>query len=106
VSGPLKLGRDVNKPLLVAAVGDLPAEVTRRKKMGFTLPFDAWFRGPLQSRMESMLLEDGGRLGLFRTGAVEGLWSSFLARAPHVSHSRVWTIAALASWCQVNGVTL
>jgi asparagine synthase (glutamine-hydrolysing) len=35
------------KPLLVDAAGPLPELVWRRKKRGFTFPWEAWLRGPL-----------------------------------------------------------
>lgn len=75
--------------------------------MGFTLPFDTWFRGPLRGWTEDILLSRGAeQLGLFRPGAVERLWRTFLRSERYVSHSRIWSIAALAGWCQVNNVRL
>ena len=47
--GEFKLDAHRDKGLLVDAIGDvLPPAVTRRPKMGFTLPFQAWLRGPLR----------------------------------------------------------
>jgi asparagine synthase (glutamine-hydrolysing) len=107
VRGALKLSNRENKPLLLAAVPGLPRRVASRAKMGFTLPFDAWFRGPLRPWMEAMLRGDAvRRLGVLRPDAVERLWRSFLAGERYVSHSRMWCIAALAGWCQANRVTL
>lgn len=107
VRGALKLSKAVNKPMLVAAVPGLPRDVLSRPKMGFTLPFDAWFRGPLRGWMEDMLLSSTTQqLGIFRPGAVERLWRSFLRSERYTSHSRIWCIAALAGWCRTNRVTL
>ena len=40
----LKLGKEINKPLIVNGVRDLvPEEILNRKKMGFTFPFEKWF---------------------------------------------------------------
>jgi asparagine synthase (glutamine-hydrolysing) len=107
VRGALKLSDRENKPLLLAAAPGLPRRVWSRAKMGFTLPFDTWFHGPLRPWMEATLL-DGAvrRLGFLRPAAIEGLWRSFLAGERDISHSRIWCIAALAAWCQVNRVTL
>ncbi len=33
----------------------LPHDVLYRKKMGFSVPLDNWFRGPLQTRMKDAL---------------------------------------------------
>jgi asparagine synthase (glutamine-hydrolysing) len=107
VRGALKLSDTANKPMLVAAVPGLPRDVSMRPKMGFTLPFDAWFRGPLRGWMEEMLLSSATQqLGLFRPGAVERLWRSFLRSERYTSHSRIWCIAALVGWCRTNRVTL
>jgi asparagine synthase (glutamine-hydrolysing) len=107
VRGALKLSDATNKPMLVAAVPGLPRDVHARPKMGFTLPFDAWFRGPLRGWMEEMLLSSTTQqLGLFRPGAVERLWRSFLRSERYTSHSRIWSIAALVGWCRANRVTL
>ncbi len=107
VRGALKLSDTEKKPLLTAGVPSLPREVRTRTKMGFTLPFDTWFRGPLRGWMEDILLSRSTQqLGLFREGAVEKLWRSFLLSERYTSHSRIWSIAALAGWCRENRVTL
>ena len=107
VRGALKLSNTANKPMLVAAVPGLPRDVLSRTKMGFTLPFNTWFRGPLLGWMEDMLLSSTTQqLGIFRPGAVEHLWRSFLRSERYTSHSRIWCIAALAGWCRNNRVTL
>jgi asparagine synthase (glutamine-hydrolysing) len=109
--GALKLGRlgrrasGGNKPLLTAAVGGLPEAAVGRPKMGFTLPYDAWFRGPLRPWMEELLLGDAvRRLGFFSPRGVERLWRSFLRGDRYTTHARVWCVAALAGYCDVNGV--
>jgi asparagine synthase (glutamine-hydrolysing) len=106
ISGALKLGDGENKPLLTAAVPGLPRSAISRRKMGFTLPFNAWFRGALRPWMEETLLgEPVKRLGFIKPRAVERLWRSFLRGERFISHSRVWCIATLARWCQNNGIS-
>jgi asparagine synthase (glutamine-hydrolysing) len=103
--GALKLARGGNKPLLTAAVAGLPDAAVRRRKMGFSLPYDAWFRGPLRPWMEGLLLGDAvRRLRFLSPGAVERLWRSFLAGDRTTSHARVFCVAALAGYCDANGV--
>ena len=107
VRGALKLSEIENKPLLVASAPSLPREVRSRAKMGFTLPFDTWFRGPLRGWMEDILLSSNAQqLGIFRPGSVERLWRSFLRSERYTSHSRIWSIAALIGWCQANNARL
>ena len=36
----------------------LPQDVLYRQKMGFAVPLEQWFRGPLQQQLESKLLSD------------------------------------------------
>jgi asparagine synthase (glutamine-hydrolysing) len=107
VPGALKLSDLENKPLLTAAVPGLPRKAVSRRKMGFTLPFDAWFRGPLRPWMEDMLLNGPvKRLGFLEPREVERLWRTFLKGERYLSHSRIWCIAALAGWCDVNQMSL
>ena len=105
VPGALKIGSRDNKPLLTAAVPALPSNAVNRQKMGFTLPYDAWFRGPLRPWMEALLLGDSvRRLRFLQPKAVERLWRSFLRGDRYTTHARIWCVAALAGWCEANGV--
>jgi asparagine synthase (glutamine-hydrolysing) len=96
-----KLARGVNKPLLVAAVSELPAPTVQRPKMGFTLPFDAWLRGPLREWAERKLAS-AEEVGL-SASAVRGVWQAFLEG--RLSFSRVWALVALIDWCKRHGVS-
>ena len=53
---------------------------------------------------ERLLGEPTRRLGIVDPGAVEAAWRAFLRGDRYVSHSRVWTLAVLADWCQRHGV--
>ncbi len=107
VAGRLKLPTDMNKPLLVRSGPPIPSHATNRKKMGFTLPFDEWLRGPLRPRMDALLGGSAVRsLGFLSVGAVQSMWSAFLARDSRVTFSRIWCIATLAAWCERNGAML
>lgn len=96
----LKLSRDRNKPLLADAVGDLPRGTATRPKMGFTLPFEAWLRGPLRDWTEQRL--NGSEL--LRPAEVQRFWQAF--GAGKLSYSRVWAMVALLDWTRRNGVAL
>ncbi|MGZ4777961.1 MAG: asparagine synthase (glutamine-hydrolyzing) [Thermoanaerobaculia bacterium] len=99
IPGRLKIGA-TSKPLLTAACGSLPQEVGARPKMGFTLPMDVWFRGPLREKIAAAL----SRRGPLDVESVRSLWQSFLSGSRSVSWSRVWTLAALLEWSERNGV--
>jgi asparagine synthase (glutamine-hydrolysing) len=103
----LKVRSGPNKALLAAVVPELPPEAVQRRKMGFTLPFDQWFRGPLRSWMEERLFSgELVRSGLTDHQSVRRLWSGYLRGERYVSHSRVWSLAVLAQWCASNGISL
>ena len=105
VPGPMKLSRKMNKPLIVSAVPTLPRAAFARRKQGFALPFDSWFRGSMKQWMEERLLgSDLVRRGLLDVNSVEGLWRNFLRGDRLVSPSRVWSLAVLEDWCQRVGV--
>ncbi|MDA0974211.1 MAG: asparagine synthase (glutamine-hydrolyzing) [Bacteroidetes bacterium] len=63
------------KFILKASFADLlPAEIFERKKKGFEVPLEHWFKGPLYQRMHSVLSD--GRLassGLFQVGYLNAL---------------------------------
>jgi asparagine synthase (glutamine-hydrolysing) len=104
IPGRLKVRRGgPNKPLLVESVGGLRASVTGRRKTGFTLPFDEWFKGPLKPWIERLLLGDCARALPLRRDGVAALWHAFSQQGGE-SYARVWGIAALSAWCELHGV--
>ena len=87
-----------------ACARPLPADLVRRPKRGFTLPFDVWMRGALRSYCEAQLGEQGldGR-GVFKPGEAMRLWSRFTRRARGVTWARVWTLVTLNAWIERQG---
>jgi asparagine synthase (glutamine-hydrolysing) len=87
------------KRILCAAFGDLlPREVRKRPKMGFGVPLDHWFRGPLAGFTRDVLLDPRtlGR-GMFRPEAVRGLVEAHLSgRFDH--SNRLWALLVLELW--------
>lgn len=101
-----KLRRGAIKPHLCAAVPELPRSVVDRRKMGFTLPFEAWLRGPMRAFAEERLLGATRSTGALDAGAVERLWRGYLQAGADRSCSRVWAVVALMDWCERHRVTL
>ncbi|HWQ14976.1 MAG TPA: asparagine synthase-related protein, partial [Roseiflexaceae bacterium] len=95
-------GRAPKALLAEALSGLLPAEVLRRPKQGFALPFDPWMRGPLRRFCEERLARLGER-GLLQAGALQELWEDFLARRGGATWSRVWLLVVLDEWLERNG---
>lgn len=95
----LKFRRGHGKRIFMETFADiLPKEVRRRRKMGFGVPLDHWFRGPLAGFAREVLL-DGRTLGrgLFREEAVRGLLDDHIAgRFDHAY--RLWSLLFLELW--------
>jgi asparagine synthase (glutamine-hydrolysing) len=98
--GAWKLDGSRPKPLLVDALKDLlPAEIARRRKMGFTFPFEEWLRGPLGPEVSGRLADPdyGGQVAeLLEPAEVAGTWSRF--EEGRTGWSRPWALYVLKVW--------
>jgi asparagine synthase (glutamine-hydrolysing) len=101
IAGELKLNdrQGRNKGLLVDSAPPLPAPTSRRPKMGFALPFDVWFRGPLRGWVEEILFDSGSPL---EATAVRDLWKHYLAGGANAW--RVFCLVSLNQWCRTHGL--
>ena len=99
---PGKEKSGVAKHLLVDSMKSLlPQNIWRRKKMGFTFPFEMWMRGALRPEIETVLLSPMHQLeGLVSQQAVANVWDDFLSG--RVSWSRPWSLYVLKSWINKN----
>jgi asparagine synthase (glutamine-hydrolysing) len=95
----LKLRGGRGKRILEQVFGHLlPPEVFRRRKMGFGVPLDHWFRGELKGMAYDTLLSTKslGR-GYFRREAIERLLADHAGgRADH--SARLWSLLMLELW--------
>jgi asparagine synthase (glutamine-hydrolysing) len=95
----LKLRRVTQKYLLKKAMnGILPDPVVRRKKMGFGVPIDQWFRHELRDMVYDLLLDGPARQrGYFRPDAVRRYLEEHVrGQASH--HFRLWNLLMLELW--------
>src|SRR5699024_10210155 len=71
----MKLCRGQGKRVLKRAFsGVLPADILYRRKMGFSVPLAAWFRGPLRETSRQALTEGVlAESGFFDPGALQAL---------------------------------
>lgn len=104
--GEWKVDGNRPKPLLVDALGDLlPEEIWKRRKMGFTLPFQRWMQAGLRGEIESSLADGKmANLGLNQE-SVGKIWSAFNENPKQEAWSRSWALYVLARWAEVNRVT-
>jgi len=98
----MKIKQGTPKPLLINSLTrKLPEFIVRRKKMGFTLPFEVWMRGEMRREIESVLLTRSEKLPDFISqDGVKKIWSNFLGK--HCSWSRPWSLYVLKKWIDKN----
>jgi len=97
----MKFRRGRGKRLLRAAFGDLlPREIWNRRKMGFGVPLEHWFRNELRDLTHDVLLGDVARSrGYFRPEVVEEMVESHTSgRFNHCY--RLWSLLVLELWLQ------
>jgi len=101
--GAWKMNGGTPKPLLVGALrGALPAQIVRRPKRGFTMPFDRWVRGALRPELARALATIADSpLGEMLSGeGARWVWEEFERGA--TSWSRPWALFVLRRWCELN----
>jgi len=98
----MKIKQGTPKPLLVNSLTrKLPDAIVRRKKMGFTFPFEVWMRGAMRPELESVLLSPSVKLPDFISqDGVRKIWSDFLDK--RCSWSRPWSLYVLKKWIDKN----
>ena len=97
----LKLRRLTTKYLLKRVLRQLlPKENLDRRKMGFGVPINHWFRGKLQPFLREVVLSEKaiGR-GMFQRQTVERLIDEHVRGARNHAH-QLWTLMMLELWFQ------
>ncbi len=87
------------KRLLEDAFGDLiPKQIWRRPKMGFGIPLGPWFRGPLRSRTEELLLGTDARCHTYlRPEYLKSLLTNHTEGKSNEGY-RLWNLLVLELW--------
>ena len=95
----LRLRKGRSKVVLKSAFADLiPPPLRDRPKMGFAVPLDRWFRGPLKDKLRETLLDPVAEArGLFRPDAVARLIEEH-AEARRDHSARLWSLMTLELW--------
>jgi asparagine synthase (glutamine-hydrolysing) len=96
-----KLRWNRGKRILQDAFGDLlPAEIWARKKIGFGVPLDHWFRGPMRELTEQTLLGTAAaRRGLFEPAEVSRMVHEHVSGKFDNAY-RLWSLLVLELWFQ------
>lgn len=89
------------------ALGDLDPALFDRPKSGFVLPIDRWCREQLQGELTATFgdAELCVSVGLDQKSILR-LWHAFLAEAPGIYWSRVWSLFVLLAWSRAHRVWL
>jgi asparagine synthase (glutamine-hydrolysing) len=95
----LKLRGGRSKWILKRALGGiLPSEILDRRKMGFTMPLDAWLRGELEDMARDLLLSRRAlERGYFSPAYVKRVLDEHLAGRWNW-HIEIWTLMMLELW--------
>jgi asparagine synthase (glutamine-hydrolysing) len=95
----LKLKGRITKYILKEALrGILPEEVLFRKKMGFGVPIDHWFRNELKEMAyDTLLSERAVQRGYFRKDAVKKILDEHASGAWNW-HNHIWSLLMLELW--------
>lgn len=83
----------------------IPRQMFDRPKMGFSVPLDAWLRGPLRDWAENLLEESRLNLeGYFHPGPIRQAWSGHRTGQANSQYS-LWTILMFQAWLDNQNAT-
>lgn len=95
-----KIQKAANKILLLDSMKQrIPIENINRPKMGFTLPYDVWLKGPLKLFGSDKILSLSTR-SFMNESAVIDYWDGFQKGNPKYTWSRVWSMIVMEEWLQ------
>jgi asparagine synthase (glutamine-hydrolysing) len=104
--GSWKIAPQRPKPLLLDALGDLlPEQIWRRRKMGFTLPFERWMLSNLSQEIDETLGSGSVTGEYISQNFGECIWANFKKAPRRERWSRPWALYVLNKWCELNGVS-
>jgi len=109
IEGKQKLGKKLNKYLLVRSLkGKIPDSVTRRKKGIFWFPWDEWLRRDLKSQLERIFHNktDLYAMAGLNKREIAKIWGGFLSGGADVHWTQIWTIYVLLRWMKKYGISV
>ena len=99
----LKLTKDQSKKIFIDSVSEyIPAELQKRKKMGFEMPFVEWMAGPLKSKFNA-LLKSKTSLKLFNSSFINAQIRKLNKGKPT---GNLWALGILIAWIEENNISL
>ena len=78
----------------------LPPEIIQRRKWGFRVPLDQWFRGPLRTMLHDYLLSSDGFCGTYGSRAEIVRFLESHSKGESDASTALWTLLSLEVWYQ------
>lgn len=78
----------------------LPAEIVGRKKWGFRVPLDTWFRGPLRTMLSDYVSSTRGLCGMYGDGAAISSLVDRHQSGEIDASTALWTLLSTEVWYQ------
>jgi asparagine synthase (glutamine-hydrolysing) len=99
IPAEVKMAGGTAKALFKSAMAPyLPPEILHRRKMGFSVPIDRWFRAELRDlAYDTLLAPRAVERGVMRPGYVRRLLDQHCA-GTHNHHTRLWALLMLELW--------
>ncbi|MBD3315192.1 MAG: asparagine synthetase B, partial [Chitinivibrionales bacterium] len=96
-----KLQGTTGKYLLKKAAAQvLPQSIINRKKMGFAIPVDDWFRGKLRGTFESEVLSKSNRSrAFFDMNYISRLWADHQRKTSNYGY-QLWALLMFEKWAK------
>ncbi len=95
----LKYSRGIKKKILKKSFETiLPSDVIYRKKMGFSVPLNEWFRGELRTLTTELFFSKGAGLShFFNMGVIKNLWEEHQCRKRSYG-AVLWSMLMFELW--------
>jgi len=103
LSDEMKYPVTPKKLLTDSMKGLLPENITNRKKMGFTFPWNVWMRNELKPFCEGNINSLSERQ-YFNKNNLQSLWKDFLKENPQAPWYKLWHLVALENWIKENKI--
>ena len=92
------------KKLLCESLSDIiPFEISTRKKMGFTFPWEQWMKNELKIFCDHYIGVLSSRDEV-NGKVINAIWHRFLSGDQEITWSRIWHLVVLGFWLKNNGI--
>ena len=98
-------GRTSKRVMKAAYAAELPQEILRQRKRGFSIPIDSWFRGAWRKFAEEVLFDTQAlHRSYLDLDAVRRMWNEHQTQRENHGH-RLWSIVVFEHWLRYRKIT-